>query len=125
MKSRMPIVYIAGPYRGAHECVVYRNIQRAREAAELVWRSGGVAICPHLNTAFMGGVVPDETFLEGDLLLVERSHALYAIFGSTNSEGAMGEIKHAKQRGLPVFIDELSLRKWITEFRLSALTRSA
>lgn len=124
MISRMPIVYIAGPYRGAHECIVYRNIARAREAAELVWRSGGVALCPHLNSAFMGGIVPDETFLEGDLLLIERCDAVFAIHGWRDSVGAKGEVEHAKkQRFIRIFEDEVALRKWMSEFRIASLTR--
>lgn len=110
-----PVVWVAGHYRGAHECIVYRHIQRAREAAELIWRCGGVALCPHLNTAFMGGVVPDEVFLAGDLVLVERSDALFALHGWRESVGATGEVTHAKKRGIPVFEDEVELRKWIAE----------
>lgn len=111
----MPVVYVAGPYRGAHECIVYRHIQRAREAAELIWRCGGVALCPHLNTAFMGGVVPDEAFLAGDLVLLERCDALFALHGWRESVGATGEVKHAEKRGIPVFTDEVELRTWIAE----------
>lgn len=120
---RMPIVYIAGPYRGAHECVVFRNIQRAREAAELVWKSGGVALCPHLNTAFMGGVVPDATFLAGDLQLVDCCDALYAVDGSESSVGAMGEIAHAWGRGMPVFRTATNLLAWLDAFKVAEATK--
>lgn len=112
---RLPTVYVAGPYRASSETALRRNIDRAREAAELVWVSGGKALCPHLNTALMGGVVPDEVFLQADLEWLEQCDAVYAMHGWRGSAGAFGEVARAKALGLPVLEDEVSLRRWIRE----------
>jgi len=68
----MKVLYICGPYRGRRLV----NIVRARSAALFVWRCGGVALCPHLNTAFFDGKMPDQVWLDGDLELLSRSDAI-------------------------------------------------
>lgn len=109
----LPSVYIAGPYRGPTESAIRRNIERAREAAELVWKCGGKALCPHLNTAFMGGVVPDAVFLRADLEWLAQCDAVYAVHGWEQSVGAKGEIAEARRLGITVINDELVLRHWL------------
>lgn len=96
----MKVVYIAGPYRGN---VVRRalNILRARRAAIFVWQHGGVALCPHLNTAFFDGHAPDETWLEGDLELLQRCDAVWTIDGWRESAGALTEDAAAYVVGIP------------------------
>lgn len=81
--------------------------------AELVWKCGGKAFCPHLNTAFMGGVVPDAVFLRADLEWLADCDAVYAIHGWSGSEGAKGEVDEAKRLGKIVITDEEVLRVWI------------
>lgn len=110
---KLPTVYIAGPYRGPTESAIRRNIERAREAAELVWKCVGKAFCPHLNTAFMGGVVPDAVFLRADLEWLAECDAVYAIHGWSGSEGAKGGVTEAKRLGKIVITDEQVLREWI------------
>ena len=68
----MKIVYVCGPYRAPTEYGVLLNIQKAAQIAIEVWRSGAVCICPHKNTAFFGGAVPDSFWLEGDKEIVRR-----------------------------------------------------
>lgn len=111
---KLPTVYIAGPYRGPTASAIRRNIERAREAAELVWTMGAKAFCPHLNTAFMDGLVPDGVFLRADLEWLAHCDAVLAIRGWSASEGACQEIRVAKtELHIPVFTDELELRRWV------------
>ena len=93
----MKVIYICGPYRG-HRLA---NILRARSAALFVWRCGGVALCPHLNTAFFDRHAPDETWLSGDLALMARCDAVWAIGGWRESEGARRELAEAERMGIP------------------------
>ena len=110
---KLPTIYIAGPYRAKTESGVLENIARAREAAKLVWKCGGKAFCPHLNTAFMGGVVPDAVFLRADLEWLADCDAVYAVHGWEQSEGAKGEVAEAKRLGIDLITDEEVLRVWI------------
>lgn len=96
------IIYIAGPYRGASESEVWANIMRARDCAAEVWKRGHVAICPHLNTMLMGGILPDERWLSGDLEILRRCDAV-CLYSLRHSSGTDQEIAVAKELGLPIY----------------------
>jgi len=98
----MKVIYISGKYRGLSEYEVRMNIRRAEEASIVVWKHGGMPFCPHKNSGGLGGVVPDETFLEGDIEMLRRCDAVYAIKGWEDSIGASNEIKVALEIGLPI-----------------------
>jgi hypothetical protein len=95
--------YIAGAYRGKSVSEIRRNIDKAREVAERVWAAGHVAICPHLNTAFMDGVAPDEVFLEGDLIILKFCQNMILVDGWQNSSGTKNEIEFAKKNKIDVY----------------------
>jgi len=94
---RKPIIFISGPFRGKPNIEWNRqqNIRAAEAAALFVWQHGGVAICPHKNTEHFDGACPDHTFLDGDLLILERCDAIWLINGWSLSEGACSEAAHA------------------------------
>lgn len=110
-----PVVYIAGPYRGKSESDVFKHIINARKWAIIVWTGGGIAICPHLNTAFFGGVagLPDQVWLDGDLEIIKRCDAVLVIPASESSVGTQAEIQHAERQGIPVFHSTQSLFNWM------------
>lgn len=99
------ILYIAGPYRptGWWRLPILRtikiamNIWHARQAAKVVWKTGDIAICPHLNTAFFDGLVPDHRFLEGDLAIMRRCDGILILEGHEKSEGASIEVEEAQK----------------------------
>jgi hypothetical protein len=98
-----PVIYVAGKYRGKSESEVLHNIIAAREEAVFIWSNGGIALTPHMNTALMGGICPDENFLSGDLNLLVRCDAVYAIpYNWHLSSGAMAEVALARLLGIPV-----------------------
>jgi hypothetical protein len=113
----MRVVFIAGPYRALSEWAVTENIRRAEVAAIEVWRAGGVAICPHKNTAYFGGAARDEVWLEGGRELVGRSDAVLCIEGWEQSEGARGEVEKARQCGVPVFRSIEEVAQWVASHR--------
>ena len=91
-----PVAYISGPYRGATINETFHNIEVAREAAEVYWKNGYWVFCPHLNSALMDGIVPDETFLRADLwfmkaLLRPGSGVLVMLPRWVHSEGSKAE----------------------------------
>jgi len=105
----MKVIYIAGPYRDNRgEFHVRCNIREAERAALFVWMNKAVALCPHKNTAGLGGAygIPDSTWLNGDLELILRCDVVYAIPGWDTSEGALAEVEFAKSRGIPVLYDQ-------------------
>lgn len=106
------VVYIAGPYRAANEWNVNLNIRAAEKAALEVWRLGEVALCPHKNTAFFGGAADDSLWLDGDLVLLERSDAVLLVDGWENSSGTIDEVIFAITKNIPVFTCINSVAVW-------------
>lgn len=98
------LAYVSGPYRdarGAH--FVLANILRARAVAVELWKMGFAVICPHANTILMDGACPDEVWLKGDLVMVERCDLIVMIPGWQRSQGAFAEMDHAVAHGVPVY----------------------
>lgn len=102
------ILYIAGPYRptGWWRLPILRtikiaiNIWHARQAAKIVWKAGDIAVCPHMNTAFFDGLVPDYRFLDGDLKIMARCDGILVLQGK--SAGAKAELEAAVK--IPGFV---------------------
>ena len=109
----MKVVYVAGPYRASTEYGIKTNIRNAEELAIKVWQAGAACICPHLNSAFLGGVIEDNGWLRGDLEIIRRCDALLLVPNWENSVGTRGEVDLAKSIGLPVFERVGQLLDWL------------
>jgi hypothetical protein len=109
----MKLVYIAGPYRASTEYGVAQNILRAEQLAIKVWLAGAACICPHKNTAFLGGAAPDETWLRGDREIVSRCDAVVCLDGWRESIGASGEVALAESLGIPIFEHFADFEQWL------------
>lgn len=103
MKQKRLFIQIVGPYRSDSPSGIHKNIQRAREVAEIIWQRGHYVFCPHLNTAFMDGLADDEQFLELGLLMIEKVDAICVVDGWLTSEGSMDEVNKAEELGKPVY----------------------
>lgn len=115
------LVYIAGPFRAKpdplNQYVQKKNIDEAADLALQVWAMGGVAVCPHLNTAPFQGALPDEVWLKGDLTLMKRCDAVLMTPRWEKSEGAKVEHDIAITHGIPVFYAISGLGWWLSEGR--------
>jgi len=96
------ILYIAGPYRGPRIIDVKRNIRRADEAMETAWTAGWLPVCPHLNSAFIDGLVPDSEILPAYIDLMKRCDAVWFLPGWSDSEGCQAEYRVAIRCGLRI-----------------------
>ena len=111
----MKIVYVIGRYRATTEHGVVENIRAAEAVAIEVWKAGAAALCPHKNTALLGGVVPDESFLAGDIEMLRRCDAAICVPGWETSAGSIGEMKVCADIGMPVFLEIAELVGWLNE----------
>jgi len=111
----MKLVYVAGPFRGDSAWAIECNIRRAETLALEVWRLGAAALCPHTNTRFFQNAAPDEVWLAGDLVMLERCDAVILTDCWERSSGARAEVEHAQKRGIPVFVHLLDLREWLKD----------
>jgi hypothetical protein len=108
--KRVPLIYIAGPYRPtkaqrdwrereawymSDARFIARNIYAAHEAGRKVVEAGGMPLTPHKCTERFDGLIPDAEFLARDLgTYLPVCDALWAIDGWRESEGARGEVRH-------------------------------
>ena len=104
-KQKIPVVYVAGPYRAATRERIAENIAEARAVAVSTARLGWFPLCPHTNTAHFDDDLPgqDQFFLDGTLALMERCDAVVLVRGWRYSEGTLGEVHRARELGMPIF----------------------
>lgn len=102
----MKLIYIAGPYRGATPNAMRENIRRAEERAADAVRAGHYPIVPHLCTAWMDGLAPDQHFLDGTLEALRRSDEVWLCKGWRDSHGTQQEVTVALLAGIPVKDDD-------------------
>jgi len=113
--SRQPVIYIAGPFRGANAWEVRENIRRAERVSMECWQAGFAAICPHTNSANGEGLIPDEWWLRGDISIMLRCDAVLVVPDYEKSGGTKREIATAQQNGIPVFLALDKLAKHFKE----------
>ncbi len=111
----MPVVYVAGPFRGPDHWTIENNIRRAEALALDVWKLGAAAICPHSNTRFYQGAAPDDVWLEGDIAILAKCDALIVTPDWERSAGARCEVEFAKARKIPVHYSLAELEDWLTD----------
>ncbi len=105
------VIYVAGPFRAAHAWYIEKNVRRAEEVAYYIWASGHVAICPHTNTRYFDGSLPDRIFLDGTLEMMRRCDAVVVLPNYARSQGTRGEIAEAERLGKPVaYLNEIASR---------------
>ena len=104
------LVFVAGPYFGPNDHVIRMNIEAARQVGRFCLLKGWFPFIPHSNTAMFQHLgIPEQTYLDGDLLILERMDAVVLCPGWETSKGTAGEIERAVQKGIPVyrFVEEL------------------
>jgi hypothetical protein len=117
MYKNIPVVYVAGPYRGPSEWAVTENIRAAEAAALELWKRGAAAVCPHKNTAYFGGARPDETWLEGDLAILMKCDALFLLPTWKQSTGAVAEVELARSFFIPIIDSMEEFDSWLAARR--------
>jgi len=98
------ILYIIGPYRSDSENGVLHNIMNAYRAMESCWKAGIIPICPHTNSMFTGGLIPDEEILRGYRKVVSRCDGVILLEGYRESNGSMDELQEAIQHRLEIWV---------------------
>lgn len=102
----IPVVYVAGPYRGPNRAAIELNIQAARHVGKLCCVKGWSPIIPHANTGHLDETLPgvsDEFWLDSTMELLRRADAVVLVPGWEISSGTHAEIREAEARGIPIF----------------------
>lgn len=113
----MKLVYIAGPFRGQNAWAIEQNIRVAEDAAYRVAQLGAMPVCPHTNTRYFHGSLPDDFFLKGYLILLSKCDAVFVVgderWASNVSAGTKAEIDRAHSLKIPVFSAFYALDEWL------------
>jgi hypothetical protein len=115
-RNDKPVIYTAGPFRGRTQWEQVKNVRAAEAAALMIWSMGGIALCPHLNTANFQGALPDAVWAEGYLQLLRGCDAVYRLPGWETSSGTLEELREAEARKIPVVWTEAMLARFILGF---------
>ena len=118
--TSLPLIYIAGPFRGPTPLAVRRNVEAARDLGLRVAEAGGYPVIPHTMTSEFDKLLTDEFWLQGTMELLRRCDA--AMFSSRweQSSGTRAEHTEALRLGLPIFMEHIGdlggikpLRDWV------------
>jgi len=103
-------VFILGPYRPPKwarkipvisHIYILKNVYRAWRLSRQVWDLGHIAICPHLNTAFMPEY--DNRYLDGYQEVLKMCDCGLTVRGFSKSSGAMEEHKSLMYMNRKIF----------------------
>ena len=99
------LLYTAGPMRDKRgEYWVGENIRKAREVMLELVRMGYAVFCPHTNSAFCGGALPDDAvWLDVDREIISRCDGVVFLPGWPQSEGSWCEREFAIANDIPCF----------------------
>jgi hypothetical protein len=102
------VAYIIGPYRSNTVWGIRFNIQQAERLAAVCAHVGVFPYCPHKNTAYFDGLASDDLFLAGNLTLIDRGIADFAVASRywKNSVGSINEVERFKRWGYEIVYEE-------------------
>lgn len=111
----LPLIYIAGPFRGPTPWHVAENVRAAERVAFEVAHAGAMPVCPHTMTAHFDGQLDGQFWVDGTLALLARCDAMVVQGEYWNSVGTAGEIVYAEDNKMPTFYTRHS--DWWTSVR--------
>ena len=113
----LPLIYIAGPFRGPTPYDVHRNVCAAESWGLTVARLGGYPVIPHTMTQHFDKQLTDEFWLEGTMEMLRRCDAVILMDSWRRSTGAQAEATEARRLKIPVFEDPYNLEQWISAWK--------
>ena len=98
----MKLIYIIAPYSAKTDAKRSSNIHDAKQLALYCWTKGYAVLCPHLNSAWMSGIVPEEQFYLGTLKMLSRCDIAICVPHVEASTGSLAELAYANEKTIPV-----------------------
>ena len=112
----VPLIYIAGPFRGPTPLAVRRNVEAARDLGLRVAEAGGYPIIPHTMTSEFDKLLTDQFWLDGTMELMRRCDAIVLSHRWMPSTGAKAEYVEACRLGIPSMYEDQGfdiVRDWV------------
>lgn len=86
--QKIPLIYVAAPYRAKSAWEIDVNIYRARAIGAEIAKLGAYPVIPQSNTAHFDGIADDAVFMDGTMELMKRCDA--AVFVKVNADFSSG-----------------------------------
>lgn len=99
----MLVAFLSGAYTSKSLWQQKQNIQEAEKIAVELWQMGFAVICPHANTSFFDGAIAYETFLSGDLAILERCDIHVMMPHWVSSHGSQNEHAYSLREGKQIY----------------------
>ncbi len=87
----MKLLYIAAPYRAKTIISLQQNIHEAKLMAMYYWNKDYAVLCPHSNSANFDGLLSDDKFLEGTMLMLAKCDLIAMHPNWQQSAGCLNE----------------------------------
>lgn len=113
----LPLIYIAGKFRGPTPYAVRLNVERARDVGLKVAEAGGYPVIPHTMTCDFDKLLTDEFWRAGTLEMMRRCDAVFMLQDWPKSAGATAERAEALDRGIEVLHGIADLQIFMREWR--------
>jgi hypothetical protein len=104
MTQKREVIYVAGPMTTSG--LLWHNLRNVILTADAIFQRGHFPLIPHLsafhamNSDFAASL-PEATWLEWGLVLLERCDSLFRFPGRSN--GTEGEVAHAEKLGKRIY----------------------
>jgi len=109
----MAVIFISGPSKSMDIFLRERIKTQPAMLALEVWSLGVACICPHTNSGFLFGELPEEIFLTGYLEILERCDALLLTENWQQSTRSRKERQRAIELQIPIFYNLRCLKAWL------------
>lgn len=113
MPNKPRLVYLAGKYIDTATYLVQRNIHLSQQYAQEIALLGAFPVSPHLCSQNMDGIQNYQWWCDTTMELMRRCDAVFMLPNYQDSNGALAELKEAKDRGMPVFWWLHEIKGWI------------
>lgn len=116
----LPVVYIAGKFRGPDALAIAENVLEAERWGLHVAKAGAMPLIPHTNNGRFHGLLTEQFWIDGTLALLAKCDAALFIPGWTDSSGACGEHSFCERHDIPFFgaahVRDGSLAGWVQDW---------
>jgi len=104
---------ISAPYYSYKDYEIRSNIYEASMMAEYYWLEGYNVFCPHMNTAFFGGLLDESVFVQACIERIQKADLIAFHPNWKYSSGCRKERVAAKSAGLELLypLKELFMRR--------------
>ena len=111
-------MYVAGPFRAGTAWDIELNVRKAETVSLELFKMGYAPICPHANSRYFHGSLPDSEIMDAYLTILSKCDVMYILPGFETSEGTRRELKEAIDLHIPTVASPFGAAEWMSDWKL-------